>query len=131
MDKFEEQETARWKFLKDGETDKKAGTQTRQSTLRVWTGAELHCRKLLNLIVDDCVTKAIFMSSLKEDLVVAWIASQAPLDVTTLTSGTLLGVVPDVKTQGQLVQAEVASEGKEGTGPEGWKRDEPEEVRRT
>ena len=118
MDKFEEQETARWKFLKDGETDKKAGTQTRQSTLRVWTGVELQCRELLNLIIDDCVTKEIFMSSLKEYLVVAWIANQEPLDV------------PDVITQGPLVQAAVASGGEEETGPEGWKRDEPEEVRR-
>ena len=46
MKRMEEQEQAKSSFLKDGLTDCQAGKLERQTTIRIWSEAELLCREL-------------------------------------------------------------------------------------
>ena len=47
MDRIENEESSRRRFLMEGNEDKKAGNKTRQLTLRTWSAIELWSRNLV------------------------------------------------------------------------------------
>ena len=63
----------------DGQTDKMAGSSSRQTTIKVWTLEETMCRKILQNLVEGTVRKSSFMTSLQDNLEIAWVRRQEPL----------------------------------------------------
>ena len=68
LERLEMEDTARRKFLMDGRMDKLTSSNSRQTTIRVWTKEESMCRKMLENLVEEIVKKSTFMNSLKDDL---------------------------------------------------------------
>ena len=79
MERLESEDSARRKFLMDGKFDKMAGSNSRQTFIRLWTVEETICRKVLENLVEETVRKSMFMTSLQEELEVAWVSRQEPL----------------------------------------------------
>ena len=79
LERLEETESAKRRFLMDGQVDKLAGQSSRQTTIRVWTLEETMCRKMLENLVEESVKKSKFMSSLQDNLEMAWVCRQEPL----------------------------------------------------
>ena len=79
LDRLEETESAKRRFLMDGEIDKMAGSSSRQTTIKVWTLEETMCRKILENLVEGTVRKSNFMTSLRDNLEIAWVSRQEPL----------------------------------------------------
>ena len=68
MKRMEEQEQAKSSFLKDGLTDCQAGKLERQTTIRIWSEAELLCRELVIETINQSNVIGYFKSSLEEGL---------------------------------------------------------------
>ena len=119
------EESAKRSFLQDGQVDRKAGSKSRQTTIRIWTREELMCRKIVENLIEDTAKRSNFMSSLQEDLEMAWLGRQEPLCEETRAGKE----VPEYHAVDQEEETKEEKEEKE-ISPEGWKGDEPEEVRR-
>jgi hypothetical protein len=65
----------------DGKMDRITGSNTRRTTIRVWTMEENMCRKIVENLVEGTVRKSTFMTSLHRGMVVAWVIRQEPLYV--------------------------------------------------
>ena len=130
LEKLEIADSARRKFLMDGKMDKMTSSNSRQTTIRVWTLEETMCRRILENLVEGTVRKSTFMTSLQEDLEIAWVSRQEPL-CEEMANQEKPGPegrkeeVPDIP-EGSKPGVDEEKE----TIPEGWKGDEPEEVRR-
>ena len=68
LERLEMRDSARMKFLMDGKMDKLTSSNSRQTTIRVWTKEESMCRKMLENLVEETVKKSTFMNSLQDDL---------------------------------------------------------------
>jgi hypothetical protein len=55
-------------FLKSGKDDQKAGSKSRQTTIKTWSAAELTCWQIVKETVKTVTAKIGFMTSLQEDL---------------------------------------------------------------
>ena len=117
LERLEVEDSVRRKFLMDGKVDKMTSSKSIQTTIRVWTMEETLCREVVENLVEGTVRKSTFMTSLQEDLEIAWLSRQEPLCDETI----LVGPEPESNPEGQ--EEEISSEG--------WKGDEPEEVKET
>ena len=69
MTRFEKEEESRKQFLKAGnKNDMKVDTTIRQSTIRTWSVNELFCREIASKLIKTTSSRAVFMSSLQEEL---------------------------------------------------------------
>ena len=68
MKRREEEEHAKSSFLKDGLTDCQAGKLERQSTIRIWSEAELVCRELATETIIQSRIIGNFKSSLEDKI---------------------------------------------------------------
>ena len=74
LERLEIADSARRKFLMDGNMDKMTNSNSRQTTIRVWTLEVTMCRRTLENLVEGTVRKSTFMTSLQEDLKIAWVS---------------------------------------------------------
>jgi hypothetical protein len=113
--------------------DKLKSSKPRQTTIRVWTMEKSLCRKILENLVEGTVKKSSFMTSLQDDLEIAWVSRQEPLcaDSTENEETTPEGCnenepdIPDGRKPGEDQDGE-----EKEASPEGLKGDEPEKERR-
>ena len=69
MTRIEKEEESRKQFLKAGnKNDMKVDTTIRQSTIRTWSVNELFCREIASKLIKTTSSRAVFMSSLQEEL---------------------------------------------------------------
>ena len=62
--RMEEEENAKRSFLEDGQIDCQAGKLERQTTLRIWTEAEILCREL----AIECIHQSKIIGNFKSNL---------------------------------------------------------------
>ena len=87
LERLELKDSTRRKFLMDGQVDKMTGSKSRETTIRGWTMEEALCKKNVEKLVEGTVKKSTFMTSLKEDLEIAWLSRQEPLCEETILVG--------------------------------------------
>ena len=68
LKRMEDEEHAKSSFLKDGQTDCQAGELERQSTIRIWSEAELLCRELAIETIIQSKTIGNFKSNLDVEI---------------------------------------------------------------
>ena len=64
LERLELEDSARRKFLMDEKMDKMTGSNSRQTTIRVWTIEETMYRKIVEHLVEGTVKKSTFTTSL-------------------------------------------------------------------
>ena len=66
LERIELEESARRSFLQDGQVDRKAGSNSRQTTIRIWKREELMCRKIVENLIEGTAKRSNFMYSWKK-----------------------------------------------------------------